>query len=311
MLSVSLLESSEIAFQPVGRVGDARMFQVMKHVVESVDDQTAGSFQVAEHPSLFGLHRDLPAVALFPSDQGLDPSVAIGDGADGHELPEQPPQASGIGALWVLSAPRQSLALDVDEAPLTDRVRPALLQRPQQARLSVGGDAQRRQPLSSEAGTERPHLRRRLVHPQHPGQHPVGLCIHDHRQWPTPSAQIRRASDDMPATGQIDPTLGWALQPVPDDAPQPDDRTAALTAQLAIAVSFGDPALEPHALTLTPKRQAAPHRRVTAVPTQPPLFATTRMSMTPDACTAALTAPLFVPCLNRLSYDDSNMMPNI
>jgi len=310
VLAVSLFESSEIALQPIRGADSTRLSQVMKHVVDGMDDQAASSFQVAEHAPLLGLDRDLPPVALLPSDQGVDPSVAIGAGADGRELLEQPPQTSGIGAFGTLPAPRQPLALDMHEAALTNRVGPTLLHRPQQARLSVGGDAQRRQPLPSEAGTERPHLRRRLVHSQAPSQDPVGLRIHHHGQGPASSAQIRCVDADMLAACQIDPALGRAIQPVLDDAPQPDDGTATLATQLAIAVSFGDPTLEPRPLTLTTQRKTASQRRVTAVPTQPSLLATMRVPVTTGPCTATEIAPLFVPCLNRLSYNHSKMMPN-
>ena len=92
VLSISHLEPTEVSFEAVGVTDDVRIVQVVKHMGERMDNQTAGAFEIAEYVTTFGLEIDFPAVLLFPVDELIDPPVAVDGCADGTELPKQVPK---------------------------------------------------------------------------------------------------------------------------------------------------------------------------------------------------------------------------
>ena len=89
VLSVAHFEPTEIAFQPVGGTRDGRVFEVMEHVGQSMNQETAGAFEVAEDVSLLWRQRDFPAVALLPSDEVVEPVIAVRQRMHVAEMPKQ------------------------------------------------------------------------------------------------------------------------------------------------------------------------------------------------------------------------------
>lgn len=195
MLPVAHFQSAEISFQSVGGVRDAGMFEEVKHLGQGVDQQAACALEIAEHPAVTGCQGDFPALALFPSNELIDPAVAGDRGTDRCEFLEQPPQVLRIGACGPPATPHQPLALDMYKAALKDCLGPTLPQGLQQPWLTVGGDTERVQPLPRQVCAIRPHDRGRLVDTQLPGNHGVGDGIHEHGQRPAASAQIGRVDD--------------------------------------------------------------------------------------------------------------------
>ena len=77
------------------------------------------------------------SIALFPSVQVCDKAITVSSRVDGHHPKKQFPQAFCIRTFRKTSTPSQSLALDVDQTPLDDNLRPGELESLDQVRITV------------------------------------------------------------------------------------------------------------------------------------------------------------------------------
>lgn len=128
VLSIFLFQTTEVAFQSVGRGGYLGVLEIVKHVGQGNQQHASGSFQVTKHPSPFWSTGNLATVALLPSVNGIEKLVPLLLSMDGADLQEKSAQVSGCSGLGIPPAPTKTLSLDVHQTTLSDDLGPKLAQ---------------------------------------------------------------------------------------------------------------------------------------------------------------------------------------
>lgn len=118
VLTVSLLEPSEVTFKGIGRGSDHGIVKVTEHIRQSGEQHAAGALEIAKHPTRLCGVGNVTSVPTFPSTNLGEKAITVRNGADGHDLQKQGSEVFGVGAFGMLSTPAESLSLDMHQAPL-------------------------------------------------------------------------------------------------------------------------------------------------------------------------------------------------
>jgi len=178
----------------------------------------------------------------------------------------------------------------------------------QQLRVSVGGNAVRRQSLACQFGAEVRHRTVRLMQSKSSRDHRVAGGVHHDRHSRMAFAQIRTVNDQMTVQRQITRTRHRMRQPIRDDATHGADAQTALAVQLTHVIPFAHPAREPDPLPVASIAQRPSHERPAAPTTTPSLFAGRHCTRARHTRRAAMRTPFFEPFLKPLRKFSYNTM---
>jgi hypothetical protein len=257
----------------------------MKHIGQSSDEHTAGSFDVAEDMPSFTPGSDLGAEFSFPISNCFKKHITVGSGLDFGDLKEDFSQVPGVGRSGRSATPGQALPLNVNQAALYDGIRPEPADYPHHRPVAVYGEATRVQPGLFQTGEVPGQLRGRIFRDTvFTSYKRVCFGIHQSYQAVRP-VQECPIKDEMMVRRQIH-NVFWRrlLQIVVDHTVKCPLAMAALCGQLPDRISFNDPEPEqcpfPVTSSFLPLTVAA--KRALARRTEPTLFSFGIMAVFPQ-----------------------------
>lgn len=294
MLSVVLFEASKIAFEAVGCGGDRRMIEIMKHVRQGLEQHTAGTDEIAEHPATFGTVNKTLAVTTFPLGNSVEEHVALLVRTDGRDVEKKFPEMFGIGTRGMATAPHEALTLDMDQTSLNEDRRPEGGQKTDHLGIAIHRATEGSQTLFFERHEEAAELRHRVfgdivaaldyavVRSIHEGHNAHAIveegAVEDKIAILADRSRRRRRISGEPRLH--DTTQSWCTE-----------STGLM--ELTNSVAFDHPALEPDPLTMNLVAWQPPGKRSAAVETPPALSAVAVVAVAFDLSTTALRTMFF------------------
>ena len=113
----------------------------MEHIRQCSKEHTSSPFYVAEDVACLRPVTYLGAVLVLPFANEFKKRVSFFLGTDSGHLEEDPPELPGIRGLRDITAPNQSLPLNVDQATLHCHIRPKAPERVGQVRVAINSEA--------------------------------------------------------------------------------------------------------------------------------------------------------------------------
>ena len=98
----------------------------MKHIRQSSQQHASGAFDIAKDRACLPPVLYSGAISFFPVSDETEEAVPICGSVKVDHLEEYPPQLASVRSLGGITAPRQPLALDMDETALHGNTWPEL-----------------------------------------------------------------------------------------------------------------------------------------------------------------------------------------
>ena len=218
----------------------------MEHIRQCSKEHTSSPFYVAEDVARLRPVTYLGAVLVLPFANEFKKRVSFFLGTDSGHLEEDPPELPGIRGLRDITAPNQSLPLNVDQATLHGHIRPKAPECVGQVRVAINSEAAWAQAPLFQTPQEYPKLRTRAFRDSVLANHErMHLRIH---QCHKATGAMNKCSvqDEVLVSSQVRGGLrGRLLDVVINHTVQLSRAVPALTSQLPDRVAFDNPASEP------------------------------------------------------------------
>jgi hypothetical protein len=242
MLAVMGLKPGKVAFQAISRGRYTGINKVMKHIRQSPEEHAPGPLDITKDRARFGPYRYLGAVLIFPGIKKPEKLIPVMSSVDTGNFEKYIPELPGVGGLGIGAAPGQSLALDMDEAPLHQSVWPECPDNLHDLGIAVNGKAARAQ---SKRIKEPQNLRLGTFgNPVPPGYDSVGVSIHQDCKAKG-TVQKCAVEDEVFAPSHVQSGLWRRLQVMIDHTVKLPRAVPALSRQLPDRITLHNPASEP------------------------------------------------------------------
>jgi hypothetical protein len=265
----------------------------MEHIRQSSDKHTPGSFNVAENVAGFRPGVYYGSVSVFPFSKESKEHIAFILGVDTGDTKEDLPELPSVSGFRLIPAPRQSLALNVDQTALDYNARPQEPNSFHQMWIAINSEA---------AGPQAPFNKRdKKSLDLRPGTLGNGVLaankparVSVHKSYQALRSVNKGAVDNhMLALFHSYRGLRWRLCQITANHTRKLPRAMpALFRQLPDRVAFNDPAPEPLLFVSLPDVNIGPAKRVPAPGAKPALSAIGIMTIFPGS-TGAYRAVFF------------------
>jgi hypothetical protein len=240
----------------------------VKHIWQSSQKHTPGTFNVTEHVAGLTLVAYLRAIFTFPINDRAKKYVSVCWSPNLRNLEKDLPEPAGVGSFRRSTAPRQTLPLDVYQTPLHYDIGPEPSKNSYHLWVAIYGKTARGQTGGYQRLKEPPQLRfGTLGDTVLPSHDHMSLGIHQGNKT-VRTTQKCSVHNEVTALFQIRSGRWYLLQLVIDHSVKFPLAIAALISQLPGRITFNNPASKPIQLFRT-TGSSAPVTLATRAPTRP------------------------------------------
>lgn len=261
----------------------------MKHIWQSPQKHTSGSFNVTENVAGLTPAAYQSAIFTLPINDRGKKHISVCRSLNLGNLEKDLSETAGVGSFRRSAAPGQALPLYMNQASLYHDTRPEFLEDHYHLPVAVHGETVGAQASRYQGLKELQQLRLRIlgdtILPRH---NSMSLGIHQSNKA-AGTVQKCPIQDEVPASIQIQG--GWwerLLQLTIDHTIQLPRTMVALVCQLSGRITFNDPELKPLLLLSMPS-SFTPSKRVSARAAKPTLFSFGIMTVSPENIRAERT----------------------